>query len=389
MNEHPTASDVSAFSIAISDSVLSDLRERLARTRWPDDAPGSAWQYGTDLAYLRELCGYWHDHYDWRVHEARLNAFAQFTTDIEVDGVSQNLHFLHVRSPHPNALPLIITHGWPGSVYEFHKIIGPLVDPADPADAFHVVCPSMPGYGFSGPTTATGWDCSRIARANAVLMARLGYDRYGAQGGDWGAIVTTWTGAQDPDHCAGVHVNMVVGGPPDSAHPMAGVTAQEAPDVVAMAAFRDHETGYQGIQGTKPQTLAYGLTDSPAGLAGWIVEKFRTWSDCDGDIESRFTKDQLLTNIMIYWVTGTINSSTRLYYETIGPGRRKEMPKVNVPAGCALFPKELYRSPRVWAENTYTNITRWSRFESGGHFAALEEPEVLVDDVRAFFATVR
>ena len=381
--------EIKPFKVAVSDADLADLQERLARTRWPDPSPGAPWQHGTDLVYLKGLCEYWRNAYDWRTHEARLNDFAQFTTDIDADGVTQNLHFLHVRSAHADALPLIITHGWPGSVYEFHKIIEPLVNPSDPADAFHVVCPSMPGYGFSGPTTAVGWDCARIARTNASLMARLGYLRYGAQGGDWGSLVTTWTGAQDPDHCIGVHVNMVTGGPPDPANPMAGVTPDEMPDVVAMGEFREHETGYQGIQGTKPQTLAYGLTDSPSGLAGWIVEKFRTWSDCGGDVESRFSKDDLLTNIMIYWVTGTINSSTRLYYESIGPSRRRPLPRVSVPAGCALFPKELYRSPRVWAENTYANIAQWSRFESGGHFAALEEPEALVGDIRSFFAPLR
>ena len=383
MNEHPTASDVSAFSIAISDSVLSDLRERLARTRWPDDAPGSAWQYGTDLAYLRELCGYWHDHYDWRVHEARLNAFAQFTTDIEVDGVSQNLHFLHVRSPHPNALPLIITHGWPGSVYEFHKIIGPLVDPADPADAFHVVCPSMPGYGFSGPTTATGWDCSRIARANAMLMARLGYDRYGAQGGDWGAAVTTQIG-RNVGRCVAIHTNMPSGRP--TKETMADPTDEEKSAMAAMEYYRDWDSGYSKQQSTRPQTVGYGLVDSPVGQMTWILEKFWAWTDCDGHPENVLTRDELLDNIMLYWLNGNGASSARLYWESFakfaGDGR------VELPTGVASFPKEIIRASRRWCEPRY-NITHWTQMAKGGHFGAFEQPEAFVADVRTFFATVR
>jgi microsomal epoxide hydrolase len=384
-------SDLTPFRVDVPDLVLDDLRDRLVRTRWPDQIPGSGWDYGTDRAYLRELCEHWVEKFDWRSVEAVLNSFPQYTTVLRVDGVDQLVHFLHVRSPHEGARPLLITHGWPGSVLEFTKIIGPLVNPpaygGDVGDAFHLVIPSMPGYGFSGPTNAPGWDVWRVAQLEAALMARLGYSRYGAQGGDWGAIVSSNLGVVDPDHLAGIHLNMIVATPPDPADPTAGVDPEELEALGSMAEFLEKETGYQQIQGTKPQTLSYGLTDSPAGLAGWIVEKFRTWSDCGGDVETRFTKDELLGNITLYWVTGTIGSSARLYCETMrakrfGPTGQR----VEVPVGVAMFPKELYRPPRAWAEQTY-NITHWQRYHSGGHFAAMEEPEVLVNDIRTFFRT--
>ena len=381
---------IEKFEIHVSDAELDDLRQRLARTRWPDQIPGSGWDYGTDLAYLKELCAYWLEKYDWRVHERRLNGFAQFRT--RIDG--QPLHFLHVRSKVGDAFPLLITHGWPGSVYEFHKIIGPLTDPEAHGgrreDAFHVVCPSMPGYGFSGPTREPGWDVRRVAEVEAKLMARIGYARYGAQGGDWGALVSTHLGLVDPAHVAGIHLNMVVAGPPPgAANPMEGVSPEELQGIARMGDFQRLETGYQQIQGTKPQTLGYGLTDSPAGLAGWIVEKFRTWSDCDGDVERRFSKDELLTNIMIYWVTGTINSSVRLYCESMRSGRfGLASSKVEVPTGCAIFPKEIIRPPRRWAEAAF-DVRHWTVMERGGHFAALEEPEALVTDVRSFFRALR
>jgi microsomal epoxide hydrolase len=381
---------IEKFAIRVPDEVLDDLRERLARTRWPDQIEGSGWSYGTDLAYLRELCAYWRDKFDWRAQEARLNRFDHFRTEV----LGQTLHFVHQRARAPGALPLVITHGWPGSIFEFTKILGPLSDPAahggDPRDAFHVVCPSIPGYGFSAPTRTPGWDVRRVAEAIAALMARLGYRRYGAQGGDWGAIASTHLALLDAEHVAGIHLNMVVAGPPPgAANPMEGVSPEEAAAVAAMREFQEQETGYQRIQGTKPQTLAYGLNDSPAGLAAWIVEKFRTWSDCGGDVERRFTKDELLTNITIYWVTGTINSSTRLYCETMRSGRWS-LPgsRVEVPTGCAIFPKELFRPPRRWAQAQY-DVRRWSLLPAGGHFAALEEPEALVAEIRAFFRDLR
>jgi len=381
---------ISRMRIEVPEEVLDDLRRRLAATRFPDQIPGSGWDYGTDGAYLRELCSYWRDKYDWRAQEALLNRFDHHRTMID----GQNLHFVHARSTVPGAFPLLITHGWPGSVFEFHKIIGPLVDPAahggDARDAFHVICPSMPGYGFSGPTREPGWDVRRVAETFARLMARLGYARYGAQGGDWGAIVTTHLGLLDPQHVQGIHLNMVVAGPPPGvANPMEGVSAEELKGIADMGEFQKRETGYQQIQGTKPQTLGTALNDSPAGLAGWIVEKFRTWSDCGGDVEKRFSKDELLTNIMIYWVTETINSSVRLYCETMRTGRFAPAgERVTVPTGCSIFPKEIIRPPRRWAEAHY-NVTQWTTHRSGGHFAALEEPVALVEDLRSFFRKLR
>ena len=381
----------SPFRVDVPDAVLVDLRERLARTRWPAQLDDAGWDYGTELSYLQALCAYWEREFDWRAAEARVNAWPQFETDID----GEHLHFIHARSPHPNALPLLVTHGWPGSVVEFLDILGPLVDPpahgGDAADAFHVVCPSMPGYGWSGPTHQQGWDIRRVAEAEAELMAELGYDRYGAQGGDWGAIATTMLGLADPEHVVGLHLNMVVAGPPsgDGVNPLDGLSETELEALNDMNHFREEETGYQAIQGTKPQTLGYGLTDSPAGLAGWIVEKFRTWSDCDGDVESSFTKDQLLTNITAYWVTNTIASSVRLYCESQRARRFGPAPEyVDVPTGAAIFPKELYRPPRSWAEAAF-NIVHWTEMPRGGHFAAMEEPELLVDDVRSFFRLLR
>jgi microsomal epoxide hydrolase len=377
------------FRIAVSDEVLADLRERLARTRWPDQLPGSGWDYGTDLATLQDLCAHWQHEFDWRAAEERLNAWPQLET--EIDGT--HLHLVHARSPHAEALPLVMTHGWPGSVAEFLKVLGPLSDPpahgGDAADAFHVVAPSMPGYGFSGPTTRPGVDIRAVAELTATLMARLGYDRYGAQGGDWGAVAATHLALVDPQHVAGIHLNMVTAPPPRTDDAMAGLEPHEQEALGAFAEFRKLEAGYQQIQGTKPQTLAYGLTDSPAGLAGWILEKFRTWSDCGGDVFSRFTRDELLTNITIYWVTGTINASTRLYCESMRSGRFGPPPeRVGVPTGAAIFPKEMYRPPRAWAEAAY-DLVHWTRMPSGGHFAAMEEPELLVDDIRSFFRLVR
>jgi pimeloyl-ACP methyl ester carboxylesterase len=382
---------IEPFRIQVSDATLADLRERLSRTRFPDQIEGAAWDYGTELGYLRELVAYWRDKFDWRAQEAALNRFPQFRT---AQGGGQRVHFLHVRSPHPNAFPLVITHGWPGSIFEFHKIIGPLVDPpahgGDARDAFHVVCPSIPGYGFSDPPRTRGWDTRRMAETNAQLMAQLGYARYGAQGGDWGAIISTQNALVDPQHCTAIHLNMVVAFPPQGvADPTAGLSDLEKKAVADLFAFQKDETGYQAIQGSKPQTLGYGLNDSPAGLAAWIVEKFRTWSDCGGDVEKRFTKDELLTNVMIYWASGSIASSTRLYYETMKSGRfGPATTRVEQPTGCAIFPKELYRAPRAWAERAF-NVQQWTVMAAGGHFAALEEPRLLVDDVRSFFAKVR
>jgi microsomal epoxide hydrolase len=379
------AQAIRPFKIEVPEAVLADLRERLARTRWPDQIPGSGWDYGTELAYLKELCETWRTRYDWRAHEQALNRWPQFTTTID----GQNLHFVHAKSKHAGACPLIVTHGWPGSIVEFQKLLPLLVDPpGGAADAFHVVCPSLPGYGFSGPTHERGWDPERIAKAELELMRRLGYARYGAQGGDWGSVVTSWIGKLDPAHCAGIHLNMLIAPRPPDAKPEA-LSPEEQERLARAGMFRSEGTGYQAIQGTKPQTLAYGLTDSPAGLAGWIVEKFRAWSDCKGDVESAITRDELLTNIMVYWVTGTINSSTRLYYEM---RKSAKLPfadgRIEVPTGVAVFPQELGNAPRAWAERCY-DIRHWTVFDSGGHFAAMERPNELAADLRKFFGMVR
>jgi len=380
---------IEPFRIAVSDAVLTDLRERLARTRFPDEIPGSEWGYGTALAYMRELVPYWRERYDWRAAEAALNAFPQFRAD--VGGLK--IHFIHQKGRGPKPFPLIITHGWPGSVSEFAKIIGPLSDPAahggDARDAFDVICPSMPGYGFSDHPREPGMDPERIAALWAELMQGLGYQRFGAQGGDWGSMVTTYLGYRHAAQVAGIHLNMVVAFPPDPANPVDGLTQEELIPLMEAQQFLKEETGYQRIQGTKPQTLSYALNDSPTGLAAWIVEKFRTWSDCGGDVETRFSKDELLTNIMLYWVPETANSSCRLYCETM---RAAKFPptdfRVEVPTGCAIFPRELIRPPRAWVDRLY-NVARWTSMPAGGHFAAMEEPQLLVEDIRTFFRTVR
>ncbi|MCZ6465553.1 MAG: alpha/beta fold hydrolase [Proteobacteria bacterium] len=381
--------EVREFRVDVPEEVLADLRRRLANARYPEQIPGTGWEYGTELGKLKELVAYWRDKFDWRAQEARLNAFPQFET--EIDG--QRIHFIHARSRHENAMPLLISHGWPGSVVEFLKVIEPLRDPeahgGRAEDAFHVICPSLPGYGFSGPTDERQWDLQRMADAFAALMARLGYTRYGAQGGDWGALITTQIGLRDAEHLSGIHVNMPVALPPAGADPQEGLSDAEKADLADYQLFDLNETGYQKIQGSKPQTLGFALMDSPTGLAAWILEKFRTWSDCGGDVESVYTLDELLANITVYWVTGTITSSTRLYYEVTKGGRVGFIGnKVQVPTGVARFPKEIMRFPRKWVENHY-NVTHWTDMPRGGHFAAMEQPALFVEDVRKFFATVR
>jgi epoxide hydrolase len=374
---------VEPFEVHVDDAVLDDLRERLARTRFPDEVDGAGWEYGTPTEYLRELVAYWRDGFHWRAQEARLNAFAQFRTVID----GQPVHFVHARSAHRDAFPLLLTHGWPGSIVEFLDVIPRLIDPeahgGDAGDAFHVIAPSLPGYAFSGPTRTRGWDVTRIAHAFAELMARLGHSRYGAQGGDWGAQVATRIGALDAQHCAALHLNMPLATPPDEPLPL---TDDDQAGLATMRQFRSTEAAYSLQQATKPQTVGAALDDSPAGLLAWIVEKFRAWSDCDGDPERCFTKDQLLTNVMLYWVTQTATSSARLYWEHRHSAEAPEY--VGVPTGVARFPKELLRYPRSWVEQSY-NVTHWSVMPRGGHFAAMEQPALFVDDVRAFFRTVR
>lgn len=376
------AAPITPFRIAVPDEVLEDLRRRLSQTRWPEAECVDDWSQGIPLAYTRDLAQYWAEGYDWRAREAALNRFDQYIT--EIDGL--DLHFIHQRSPHADALPLLITHGWPGSISEFAKIIEPLTDPTSHGgraeDAFHVVCPSLPGYGFSGKPTGTGWGVERIARAWDELMVRLGYDRYGAQGGDWGAAVTTQIG-RNGGHCMAIHTNMPIARPP------AGATEFSAEELASLTAMREHQrwgTGYSKQQSTRPQTLGYGLVDSPVAQLAWIVEKFWAWTDCDGHPENALSRDEMLDDVTIYWVTATGASSARLYWESFrafGSGGR-----VDLPTGVASFPKEIGRPPRSWCETGY-HITRWTDMPRGGHFAALEQPGLLVDDVRAFFATVR
>jgi len=375
------------FKIHVADSVLADLKQRLARTRLPGEITGSDWDYGTNLAYLKELVAYWQQKFDWRAAERRLNQFDQFTTTI--DGL--DIHFIHQRSKNPNAVPIAITHGWPGSIVEFTKIIPLLTDPAahggNASDAFHVVAISLPGFGFSGKPVERGYGPERMAGILAKLMARLGYTRYGLQGGDWGSSISRFAAINDASHVVGLHTNFCLAGPPPGAKdPNEGVTAAELERTRARQTFFDTERGYFLEQSTKPQTIGYALDDSPAGLAAWIVEKFRSWSDVNGNVEQKFTKDELLTNIMLYWVTQSGASSARIYYEN----QRAKPPqgRVQVPTACAVFPKEISIAPRRWVEAQY-NVTRWTEMPRGGHFAAMEEPTLLAEDIRAFFGTLR
>jgi pimeloyl-ACP methyl ester carboxylesterase len=336
--------------------------------------------------YLRKLVDYWRDGYDWRAQEARLNELPQFRT--RIDG--QSIHFIHARSEHPDALPLLITHGWPGSVVEFLDVIPRLTRPeahgGRASEAFHVIAPSLPGYGFSEPPRTRGWDVSRIAKALIELMSRLSYARYGAQGGDWGAQVTTRIGALDPQHCVAIHLNMPIGVRPADSSPLSD---EDRADLAAMAKFQSEESGYALEQGTKPQTLGAALNDSPAGLLAWIVEKFRAWSDCDGDPESVFSRDQLITNVMLYWLTETATSAARLYWESRHSGTWSEKPEfVGVPTGVARYPKEVVRFPRAWVERQY-NVTHWAEMPRGGHFAAMEQPALFTEDLRSFFRAAR
>ena len=373
---------IRTFRIAIAEQELDDLRARLRNTRWPQAEPVADWTQGAPLAWIQDVCRYWAEQYDWRAREARLNRFDQYLTTI--DGL--DIHFIHQRSPHPQARPLIITHGWPGSVVEFQKVIGPLVDPVahggQAADAFHVICPSLPCFGFSGKPVTTGWGVDRIARAWAELMARLGYPSYFAQGGDWGSAVTRAIGASDTAHCAGIHVTLAMGSrPPVSADP-----SPEGQRALAGAKFyRTHDSGYSKQQSTRPQTLGYGLADSPVGQAAWILEKFQAWTDCDGHPETILSRDELLDNVMLYWLNNTGTSSARLYWESFGkPGAR-----VGVPVGVAVYPKEIVTPVRELMKADFPDIRHFVQMPRGGHFAAFEQPELFVDDLRTYFRLLR
>jgi len=378
-----------AFTLHVPDAAIADLRERLSRTRFPDQAPGEPWAYGTNVDYMRQLVEYWHTGFDWRAQESRLNAFPQFKTalhDIDV-------HYLHVPGKGPNPCPLLLMHGWPGSVFEFMDMIPRLTDPArfggDPADAFTVVAPSLPGYGLSFRPGQKRFGIEEIADCLAELMTgTLGYPRFAAQGGDWGGITASRMGYAHADKLIGIHINLLA--VRRDTNMLANPTPEERQYLYELAHWLKEETGYQWIQGTRPQTLSFGLSDSPAGLAAWIIEKFRVWSDCDGDIGSVFSKDQLLGNICLYWFTGAIGSSFFPYYFRMH--RQWPIPvgsTIDVPTGYAAFPREILRPPRSLAAQTYTDIRRWTVMPRGGHFAAMEQPAALADDVRAFFRSLQ
>jgi len=381
---------IERFTINIADAVIADLERRLVATRWPDELENTGWELGSSLGYMKSLADYWLNVYDWRQHEAVLNELPQYR--VAIDGL--RIHFVHARGKGPRPLPLIITHGWPGSFVEMVKLIPLLTDPeahgGRAEDAFHVIVPSLPGYGFSDRPRERGMNPFKVAGLWARLMSELGYERFGAQGGDWGSTVSTALGLDHPPRIIGIHLNYIAG-----RFLLGGTLNQPADDEIAksylaeLRAWWDSEGGYSHVQGTKPQTLGYALNDSPAGLAAWIVEKFRTWSDCAGDPEQIFTRDDILTNVMVYWVTQTINSSTRLYFET----RQQTLQlsssnRVQPPVAVALFPKEIPMPPRALAERGY-NIVRWSAMPRGGHFAAMEQPALLAQDIREFFRPLR
>lgn len=376
-------SEIKPFTIAIEDSQLEELADRIKATRWPDAEVVDDWSQGAPLSYVKELAQYWVDGYDWRARELALNRFDQFKTDLSGLGI----HFIHQRSPHNDALPLLITHGWPGSIAEFHKVIEPLTDPTlnggKAEDSFHVICPSLPGFGFSDKPTEPGWGVEKIARVWDDLMKVLGYDRYLAQGGDWGSVVTTEIG-RHVGGCIGIHTNMPIARPP------AGVMDNPTPDELSalerLAFYQEWDSGYSKQQATRPQTVGYALVDSPVGQLAWIVEKFYAWTENSGSPEDAVTRDEILDNVMLYWLTGSAASSARLYWESFGKSRSKG--RVEIPTGVAAFPAEILPAARSWCENVY-NITQWTDMAKGGHFAALEQPELYVHELTKFAATLR
>ncbi len=375
---------IQPYKIHVSDADLDDLKRRLGSTRWPDPQTVGDWSQGIPLDYVQKVCAYWAHEYDWRKTEARLNALPQFRTDLDGLGI----HFLHIRSRHEDALPLVLTHGWPGSFIEFLKVIPALTDPTahggEPGDAFHVVCPSLPGYGFSDKPKQAGWSAEKIARAWSELMLRLGYQRYYAQGGDWGAAVTTAIALEDTEHCHGIHVNMPIVRPDPAT--MGSLTDEEKDCLAGFQHYQDWDSGYSKQQSTRPQTVGFGLADSPAGQAAWILEKFWSWTDCHGDPENALTRDEMLDDVMLYWLPNAAASSARLYWESFNKSNSQP---VRIPVGCSIFPKEIFRVSRRWAEKRYPNLVYWNRLDRGGHFAAFEQPELFVRELRACFRTMR
>ncbi len=374
------------FKFNVPAAELDDLKKRLALTRWPERETPTDWSQGIPLAYMREVCEYWRTEYDWRRCETVLNTFPQFMT--ELDGL--DFQFLHVRSKHPEATPLIMTHGWPGSVVEFLKVVGPLTDPVahggDARDAFHLVCPSLPGFGFSGKPIAPGWTLDRIGRAWGTLMARLGYDRYYAQGGDWGAVVTMSIGMTETVHCAGIHTNMpLVDLTPEM---IANATEFEQSALGGFQHYWDAESGYSKEQSTRPQTVGYSLVDSPVGQAAWILEKFWAWSDCQGHPENVLTRDELLDNVMMYWLPAAGASSARMYWENFSVLTKPKAP-IHLPTGISIYPHEIFRISKRWAETRFSQLKHYQVLDKGGHFAAFEQPQIFVDEVRTAFRAMR
>lgn len=374
---------VRPFEIAFEDAALEDLALRLQLTRWPEVEPVNDWSQGVPLSWLKQVHAHWRDGYDWRARETLLNRFQHFRTTLD----ELEIHFIHQRSRHPEAIPLLITHGWPGSIVEFHKVIEPLVDPVRfggaAADAFHVVCPSLPGYGLSGKPAVTGWGVERIAQTWAALMQRLGHTRYLAQGGDWGSAVTQCIGWQDAAHCAGIHVTLAMSTRPQVSDPP---TAAEQRALDGLKYYRAWDAGYSKEQSTRPQTVGYALTDSPLGQAAWILEKFWAWTDCDGDPLNVLTLDEMLDNVMLYWWPATGASSARLYWESF---QSPPMMDVSVPVGASIFPKEIFKSSRRWCEARFPKLAYHNVLDKGGHFAAFEQPELFVQEVRAAFKAIR
>ena len=376
-----SADSIEPFAVRVESDAVEDLRGRLERARWPDQLPEAGWAYGTEREALRSLCTYWREEFDWAAFEDRCNAFDQYVTTID----GGRIQFYHVRSPEPSATPVLLSHGWPGSVAEFVDVLGPLADPAahggDPEDAFHVVAPSLPGFGFSGPTTEPGWDVPRMADAFATLMDRLGYDRYLVQGGDWGALIAALLGASYPNRVDAIHTTMLFVTPSSLEEPMALLDEQGRANYERTKRFQQEESAYFDVQATTPQSLAYGLTDSPVGLAGWLLEKFHAWTDCDGDPASWVGRDRLLDNLSVYWLTETIGSSMRVYAET---DVQAAIPaSVDVPVGHARYPAEIHRTPRGWAAEVY-DLVYWTEQPAGGHFPAMEVPDLFVSDLRSF-----
>ncbi|MBK7951201.1 MAG: epoxide hydrolase [Deltaproteobacteria bacterium] len=377
-------SQITPFTIEIPQAQLDDLKERLARTRWAEKETVSDWSQGIPQAYLKEVCEYWATKYDWRERERQLNRFPQFKT--KIDGL--DIHFIHVKSPVATATPLVMTHGWPGSVVEFQKVIAKLADPVAHGgraeDAFHVVCPSLPGYGFSEKPSATGWGLAKIADAWAELMKRLGYGRYIAQGGDWGSMVTTCIGSQHPETCMGIHLNMAIAPPTEAS--MKDLTPLEQSALASMDNYGKWDSGYSKQQSTRPQTLGYGLVDSPAAQAGWILEKFWSWTDCNGHPENALSRDEMLDNVMLYWLPATGASSARLYWESFAS---VPMQPIEVPVGVSVFPHEIFKASRRWCEARYAKLVHHNVLAKGGHFAAFEQPELFVDEVRTAARAIR